>query len=120
MARLNTQAAVRKAVAAAVPDVMVRTSVPADRPAELVVVQRSGGAMQDPLIDAVGISVDVWAPTEAKAYALMEKVSEAINGLVFADGFALVNEESMRSDYDVLAGSPRWFASYTIRTYPKE
>lgn len=117
MPRLDVQAEVRRRLAEELRGVDVRVSVPNPRPATLVVVRREGGAMQDALIDRAGVGVDVWAPTEAGASALAGRVSDAMAALPFSGGFARVDEETVRSDYDVARKSPRWYLSYTIRTY---
>lgn len=117
MPRLDAQADIRRRLAAAMPDVEVRVSVPNPRPATLVVVRREGGARQDALIDHAGIGVIVWAPTEAGASALAARVSDAMGELPFSGGYALVTEEAVRSDYDVARDSPRWYLSYTIKTF---
>lgn len=117
MGRMDVQGEVRRRLADALPGVEVRTSVPAERPATLVVVRREGGARRDALIDRPGVGIDCWAPTEAEAYALCSRVSDAMASLPFSAGFARVDEETMRSDYDVAAKSPRWYASYTLQTF---
>lgn len=117
MPRLNVQAEVRRMLESALPDVEVRVSVPDPRPPKLVVVRREGGAMENRLVDRAGVGVDMWAPTEAEAAELAERVSDSMLSLGFADGFALVREEAMRSDPDMVAKSPRWYASYTLWTY---
>lgn len=117
MRRMNVQAVVRKKLAEALAGVEVRTSVPADRPAKLVVVRREGGAAQNQLLDAPGIGVDVWAPSEAEACELCMRAADEIMSLTFAEGFALVTEEVMASQYDQLTDSPHWYASYSLITY---
>lgn len=117
MPRLDVQAAVRAALESSLPGVEVRVSVPDPRPARLVVVTREGGARRDGLIDAAGIGVSVWAPTEAEASALASDASDAMASLPFARGFARVTETAYRSDYDRAARSPRWYASYTVLAY---
>lgn len=121
MGRMNVQARVRSALAAALPGVEVRVSVPDPRPPTLVVVRREGGRRENGLVDRAGVGVDVWARTEADASELAMRVSDAMLGLSFADGFARVEEESLRSDYDAFASSPRWYGSYTVLNFsPRE
>lgn len=121
MGRMNVQARVRSALAAALPGVEVRVSVPDPRPEALVVVRREGGRRENGLVDRAGVGVDVWARTEADASELAMRVSDAMLGLSFADGFARVEEESLRSDYDAFASSPRWYGSYTVWNFsPRE
>lgn len=117
MGRMDAQAEVRRLLAAALPDVEVRATVPDPRPATLVVVRREGGPLENRLIDRPGIGVQSWAPTEAEASALAMRVSEAMLSLPFEAGFARVDEDVMRSDPDMRSGSPRWYASYTLRTF---
>lgn len=121
MPRMNVQAEVRARLEKSLGGVEVRTSVPDPRPPELVVVRREGGRMQNALLDAPGIGVDVWAPTEARAAELCQAAGEALLALEFADGFARVDEEVMLSQYDKLVDSPHWYASYSLVTYkPKK
>lgn len=117
MGRMDAQAEVRRRLAAALPDVEVRVTVPDPRPARLVVVRREGGPLENRLIDRPGIGVQCWAPTEAEASALAARVSDAMLSLPFSAGFATVEETVMRSDPDMRSGSPRWYASYTLRTF---
>lgn len=117
MPRLNAQAAVRRLLAEELPDAEVRASVPDPRPARLVVVRREGGCRDAHLLDTAGIGIDMYAPTELEASELAEAVSDAMLRLPFSEGFAKVSEETCRSDYDVKAGCPRWYASYTLRTF---
>ena len=117
MRRMNVQGELRARIAAALPGTEVRTSVPDPRPASLVVVRREGGAAENALVDAAGVGIECWAPTEEGAWELARACSEAMRRLRFADGFCSVTEESLRSDYDADRGSPRWYGSYTVRTY---
>lgn len=117
MAMLDVQGGLRRALAAALPEVEVRVSVPDPRPSTLVVVRREGGRRENALVDRAGVGIDCWAPTEAAAYELADEVAGAMASLTFADGWADVSMESMRSDYDVVAKCPRWYLSYTLRTY---
>ena len=117
MAMLDVQGGLRRALAAALPGVEVRVSVPDPRPSTLVVVRREGGAYENALIDRAGVGIDCWAPTEAEAWELADEVAGAMSALTFADGFATVRMESMRSDYDVVSKCPRWYLSYTLQTY---
>lgn len=114
---LNVQADIRERLQAALPDVAVRVSVPADRPARLVVVRRSGGSERNALIDAPGVEMQCWGVTEAEACELAHSVAAAMRSLAFADGYASVEQQTMHSDYDQLARSPRWYLDYSLRTY---
>ena len=117
MRRRDVQGQVREAIATVLPGVEVRVSVPDPRPPTLVVVRREGGYAENALVDRAGIGVQCWAPTEAGAWDLARRCAEAMLRLRFADGFCSVTEESLRSDYDTVRGSPRWYGSYTVRAY---
>lgn len=117
MSRLNVQADVRRRLADALAPVEVRVSVPDPRPKTLVVVTREGGRRLNALQDRAGVGVLVWAPTEADACELADRVADAMASLPFAAGYDAVREETMRSDPDPDSGSPRWYASYTITTH---
>lgn len=117
MPRLNVQADVRARLAKALAPVEVRVSVPDPRPQTLVVVAREGGHRLNALQDRAGVGVLVWAPTEAKACDLMERVGDLMAALPFSAGYEVVDEETMRSDPDPATKSPRWYASYTITTH---
>lgn len=117
MPRLNVQADVRARLADVLAPIEVRVSVPDPRPATLVVVTREGGHRLNALQDRPGVGILMWAPTEAEACALAERVGDLMQALAFADGYEDVAEESMRSDPDPDTRSPRWYASYTITTH---
>lgn len=116
MPRLDVQADLRARLEAAL-GVEVMTHVPAPRPATLVVVRREGGARRNRLIDAPGVGIDCWAPTEAEAASLADRASDVMASLEFADGYDVVREETVRSHPDVLTGSPRWYLSYSLATH---
>lgn len=117
MRRMNVQGELRSRLAAALDPVAVRVGVPAERPAELVTVRRTGGAAERRVYDDADVEVQAWAATEGRAFDLMEQARDVIAALTFADGFADVEELSVRTDYDLLAASPRWYAKYRIKTY---
>ncbi|MEE0238880.1 MAG: hypothetical protein U0I01_06160, partial [Pauljensenia sp.] len=76
---------------------------------------------QDALVDSPQVEVLMWAPTEAEAEDLAERVGDAMSRLPFSRGFCACEELEMRTDYDYLARSPRWYALYRLKTYqPKE
>lgn len=122
---LNVQADVRARLVAAL-GVAVRAGQAPDGsaedpfPAELVLVRRSGGRRLDALRDRPGVSIDVWAGTEARACALAAEVDRVMRRLPFTGGYDRVEMESMRSDYDLVRHSPRWFLSYTLVTHDYE
>lgn len=121
MPRLNVMGELRAILESSLGGVPVRVDLPAERPGTVVVVRRCGGARQDPLIDSPQVEVIMWAPTEAKAEGLAELVGDAMSRLPFARGFCACEELEMRTDYDYLARSPRWYALYRLKTYqPKE
>ena len=118
MRMLNVQADLRERLSEALDPVTVRTSVPADRPEELAVVAwEGGGARLNRLLDEVGIGVSCWAGTEQRAFEIASLVDEAMASLPFAGGYALVEREAMYSDFDLKVRSPRWYLSYTLRTF---
>ncbi len=117
MRRMNVQGELRRILARALAPVEVRVNVPAERPAELVTVRRRDGAAQKRVYEDSSIEVMCWAETEQRAFELMESVRDAMAGLEFADGFADVTEKTVRSDYDLVGRSPRWYALFSIKTY---
>ena len=117
MPRLDVQGDLRSRLARALDGTEVRTSVPDPRPATLVVVRREGGPRENALVDRPGVGIECWAPTEAEAYELCDRVDGVMQSLPFRGGYASVRLEAMRSDPDARTRSPRWYASYTIRTF---
>lgn len=120
MRRIDVQGRLRAVLAGALPGVEVRVRVPDPRPATLVVIRREGGAAANALVDRAGIGIQCWAATEAEAYDLAERCSRVMRRLRMADGFGPVTEESLRSDYDEVRGSPRWYGSYTVTAYAEQ
>lgn len=121
MPRLNVMGELRAILESALGDVPVRVNVPGERPGAVAVVRRCGGARQDALVDSPQVEVLMWAPTEAEAENLAERVGDAMSRLPFERGFCACEELEMRTDYDYLARSPRWYALYRLKTYqPKE
>lgn len=117
MKHMNVQAEVRRILAEALSPVTVAVHVPADRPAELVTVQRKGGAAQRYVYEDSTIEVQCWAASEARAEELMESVRQALSDLTYADGFLPVTEQVIRTDYDLVAHSPRWYGRFQLTTY---
>lgn len=117
MEALNVQADLRARLEEALAPVEVRASVPADRPQRLVTVTREGGGRDNALIDSPGIGIYCWAPTEAEAAELSERAAEVIESLPFLAGYARVEKESQRSDPDTESRSPRWYLSYSMKTF---
>lgn len=117
MGRLNVQADLRARLENFLNPINVYTHVPEDRPPTFVVVKREGGGKLDALRDRPGVSILMWAQSEAKAYALAERVSDFMAHLRFCDGYDVVYEETLRSDPDPQTKSPRYYASYTITTH---
>jgi hypothetical protein len=114
---LNVQADLRSRLESALGGVPVRVTVPAERPAELVVVRREGGRRINELLDRAGIGVTVWAGSEARAARLAHDVEIAMQRLTFADGYEVVEQEFSGSDPDPDTGSPRWYMSYTVTVH---
>ncbi len=117
MRRMNVQGELRRALADALSPVDVRVNVPAERPAEFVTVRRRGGAAQRRVYDESTVEIQCWAATEQRAYELMEAARDAMAALEFADGFADVSEKAVRSDYDLVGKSPRWYGLFALKTY---
>ena len=117
MKHMNVQGEVRRILADALSPVTVSVHVPAERPAELVTVQRSGGSAHERVYEDSNIEVQCWAATEQRAYELMESVRQTLAGLEYADGFLPVEEQTIRTDYDMVAHSPRWYGRFLLTTY---
>ena len=121
MPRLNVMGELREILESALGDVPVKVNVPGERPGTVAVVRRCGGARQDALVDSPQVELRMWAPTEAQPEELAELVGDAMSHLPFERGFCACEELEMRTDYDYLARSPRWYALYRLKTYqPKE
>ena len=117
MRRMNVQGELRSRLAAALDPVAVHVHVPAERPAELVTVRRTGGSAERRVYEDVSVEVQAWATTEARAYDLIEGVRDVFAALTFADGFADVQELTVKTDYDLVAECPRWYAKFQLKTY---
>lgn len=116
MPRLNTIAELRKILEEHL-EVGVYVSAPADAPESYVVIRREGGAKENYLVDRVGVGVNCYAQSEQKAFELADRVSEVMSIIHRYKGFISANEQVLRSDYDLVFKHPRWYGSYTIRTY---
>lgn len=115
---LNVQADIRERLQAALPDVPVRVAVPADRPARLVVVRRSGGRERNALIDAPGVEMQCWGATPRRRHASWRTRSpQPCAPSRSPTATRPVEQQTMHSDYDQLARSPRWYLDYSLRTY---
>lgn len=99
--------------------VKVCVDVPKKRPDCLVRVHREGGHKHNALIDGPGIGIYCWAPTEYEASILADRVADAMQALRFEDGYSNVEQEACYSDRDPDTRTPRWYLSYTLRTYYK-
>lgn len=101
-------------------NIRVPEAVPNPRPDEFVIVRHNGGSRDNALVDAPGIDIECWAQTMARARELSDSVSDMMLDLDrrgFKDGIASVEEEARRYDPDSESGQPRYYASYTLRTY---
>ena len=114
---LNVQGDLRQRLDDYLDDVKVSVTVPFERPEKLVTVMRMGGRRRDALIDAPNIGIYCYAPTEQEAWELADKVADFIESLKFADGYAVIEMDSMYSDRDENTNSPRWYISYSLLTY---
>ena len=117
---LDVQEDLRRRLAEALAPVDVRVDVPGDRPARLVTVEREGGGWQDALLDSPGVGIYAYAESEAEASDLAQRVRDVMRSLPFDGGYSLVTEESARRDPDPDTRSPRWYLSYTLKTYDPE
>ncbi|WP_179205166.1 hypothetical protein [Mycetocola reblochoni] len=72
------------------------TDVPADRPAQFVTVERTGGALSSVVRDQVSLAVQVWGGTRYEASELALTVRDTITRSVFnIPGFARVRVEGL-------------------------
>lgn len=105
-------------------NVRVPEKIPQQIPDEFVLVRREGGGRINALLDGPGISIDCYAKTESRARELSDAISEFVCALprsAYRDGICTVFEETRMSDYDDEHLRPRWYGSYTFKTYkPKE
>lgn len=113
---LNVQQDLIARLSEALGGVEVHARRPSPSPSEVVTVTREGGGRDNRVVDSPGVGVYCWAPTEKRACELAEEVDAAVRELEFADGYAAVGLESMRSDPDPDSMSPRWYLSYTMKT----
>lgn len=113
MGHIDAPTAVIRALGAAVgvPVVPYETK---GMPDEFIEVFREGGAWLNDLQDRAGIGLYAHSTTDYGAGALMRLAAGAMTSLSFADGFERVDMESMRSDRDPDAGTPRWYSSWTV------
>jgi predicted RNase H-like nuclease len=115
--RYNAQGGVRDFLARTLEDAIVRVNVPNPMPQKFVLVRQEGGRRLDAHRSSAGIGVFVWAATEAEAYDLALRVSEAMRLLAYTAGVADVIEEEFGSSPDPEDKKPRWYGSYTLTTY---
>lgn len=114
---LDIQTDLRERLARAFPDAAVKRFVPEKIPEILITLRREGGRRQNDLVDAPGVGIEVWAPTELETSALAYEVSDFMASLAFSEGYATVTQETMYSSPDPDTDKPRWYLSYTIQTY---
>lgn len=116
MPRLNTIAKLR-AILIDELKVPVFVSVPLDAPNTYLVIRREGGALENFIVDRVGVGVSAYANSEQEAFELASRASDVMTRLHRHKGFLTVSEQVFRSDYDLVLKKPRWYGSYTIKTY---
>lgn len=122
MPTLNVQADLRARLEKAT-GVPAFVNVPEERPKSFLVVKRNGGHRLNLLQDLPGVDVYSYAPTEAQAADLAARVSDLMLSLprtAFLAGYETCDEETVRTDPDTDAGSPRWYASYTLTTHKRQ
>lgn len=117
---LNVQADLIRRLGEAMPGTPVLPKVPTARPRAFVTVTREGGRRINGVIDQPGIGIYCWAASEAEACAMADVVADAVEAMPFLGGYALKEMESMRSDMDIPTKKPRWYISYTFRTFDPE
>ena len=120
MAAMDIQGDLIARLGAALGGTPVAANVPADRPEEFVTVSREGGRRVNGVIDQPGVGIYCWAASEAGACALASKVADAVDSMPFTGGYASARMESMQSDMDLKTRTPRWYLSYTFRTFNPE
>lgn len=121
MPALNVQADLRARLEKTL-GVPAYVNVPQERPSTFLVVKRNGGHRLNALQDRPGVDVYSYAPTEAKAADLASRVSDlmlALPRVAFLAGYETCDEETVRTDPDTGAGTPRWYASYTLTTHKR-
>lgn len=116
MQRLNTIAELRKILTESL-NVGVYVNAPQDPPTTYVLIRREGGAKENYLVDRVGVGITCYAESEQKAFELADSVSGVMSTIHKHRGFISASEEVLRSDYDLIFKRPRWYGSYTLRTY---
>lgn len=114
---LDIQSDLRERLAQAFPDFVVKRFVPEKIPERLMTLHREGGRRQNDLVDAPGVGIYVWAPTELETSEYAEKIADLMTSLAFSEGYATVDMETMYSSPDPDTDHPRWYLSYTIQTY---
>lgn len=114
---LDIQMNLCERLARAFPNAVVKRFVPEKMPELLITVRREGGRRQNDLVDAPGIGIEVWAPSEVDASGTADEVADLMASLEFSEGFATITQEAMYSSPDPETDRPRWYLSYTIQTY---
>ena len=114
---LNIQKDLRRRLASAFPDAVVKRFVPEEIPALLITVNREGGRRQNKLIDSPGIGIYVWGESELETSEMADEVADFMASLAFSEGYASVVQEAMYSSPDPDTKRSRWYLSYTIQTY---
>ena len=88
--------------------------VPANRPAEFVTVERTGGASD--ALDRPTVAVQSWASTRYAASELAIKVDACMKGIVMNTDVAKVSRNTLYN-YPDESGHPRYQAVYDLVTY---
>lgn len=96
-----------------------RVSVPADRPDAFCVVGRTGGGSDSLVIDRPSVTVEAWAPTKARAFALAASARSAMAGLPGTGGVYAVECTSQSYEPDPSSGTPRYRIRYHLVTSDK-
>ena len=92
------------------PGVRFEVDVPADRPAEFVLLRRNGGPAANRVVDRPLITVDAWAASSARAAELVELV----RGVFLGEGTTIPRVRGVTeisgpyNNPDDESGSPRY------------
>lgn len=114
---LDIQTDLVSRLARAFPQAVVKRFVPEKLPELLITVRREGGHRQNGLVDAPGVGIEVWGPSEVDASGTADEVADFLATLEFSEGYASIVQEAMYSSPDPDTDHPRWYLSYTFQTY---
>lgn len=98
------------------------TKVPANRPAEFLVVRRIGGSRRDLVTDVPVLQVEAWATKESRASRIAVVVQALMQGYAEVDGYPVWLEDEVTGPTPYPDGSQqaRYTASYAMAIRGKE